>query len=95
MTPTSPPRPTRASHAVGLIAARELGAAFDSGTAWVYAIAFTLLTNAIFMNEFFLAGTADMRPWFDALPLLLAVFLIAPHHAITASPWGKRSRLLR
>jgi len=60
-----------------LVAARELGAAFDSGIATIAAVAFTLLANSIFMNEFFLTGTLDMTSFFDLLPLLLAFFLPA------------------
>jgi ABC-2 type transport system permease protein len=62
---------------IGLVAARELGAAFDSGIATVATIAFTLLANSIFMNEFFLAGTLEMRAFFDLAPLLFAFFLPA------------------
>jgi ABC-type transport system involved in multi-copper enzyme maturation permease subunit len=60
-----------------LISSRELGAAFDSGIAWVYTIAFALLASSIFMNEFFLVGSLDMSGWFELLPLLLASFLPA------------------
>ena len=59
------------------IFAREVGAIFDSKIAYVYAIAFALLANSIFMNEFFLVGLADMTPFFETLPLLLCVFLPA------------------
>jgi len=62
---------------VGLVAGRELGAAFDSGIATVATVALTLLANSIFMNEFFLTGTLDMTGFFDLLPLLLAFFLPA------------------
>ncbi len=73
---------------IGLVAARELGASFDSGVAYVYTIAFALLANSIFMNEFFLAGHVDMGPWFDAMPLLLAVFL----PAVTMRSWAEEKR---
>lgn len=59
------------------IAARELGASFDSGIAYVFTIAFCVLANSIFMNEFFLTGNVDMTGFFDLLPLLLAFFLPA------------------
>ena len=62
---------------VGLIAGRELGAYFDSSIAYVYTIAFVVLANAIFMNEFFLTGRAEMTAFFDLVPALLAVFLPA------------------
>lgn len=62
---------------VRLVAARELGAAFDTGIATIATVALTLLANSIFMNEFFLTGTLDMTGFFDLLPLLLAFFLPA------------------
>lgn len=62
---------------VRLVAGRELGAALDSGIATIATVAFTLLANSIFMNEFFLTGTLDMRGFFELLPLLLAFFLPA------------------
>lgn len=62
---------------VRLVAAREIGAALDSGIATIATVAFTLLANSIFMNEFFLTGNLDMGGFFDLLPLLLAFFLPA------------------
>jgi ABC-type transport system involved in multi-copper enzyme maturation permease subunit len=73
---------------VRLIAARELGAYFDSGIAYVYTIAFVVLTNSIFMNEFFLTGTVDMTGFFDLLPLLLAIFL----SAVSMRLWAEERR---
>jgi len=66
-----------AMRAVRLVAAREIGAAFDSGMALVTTIAFALLANSIFMNEFFLTGTVDMTGFFDLMPMMLAFFLPA------------------
>ena len=45
---------------VWLVAGRELGAYFDSSIAYVHSIAFVVLANSIFMNEFFLSGRIDM-----------------------------------
>jgi len=59
------------------VAARELGAAFDGAVAYVYVIAFVVLSNSIFMNDFFLSGRAEMRGFFELMPLLLAFFLPA------------------
>ncbi len=77
-----------ALHGVRLIAGRELGAYFDSGIAYVYTIAFVVLANSIFMNEFFLTGTVDMTGFFDLLPLLLAVFL----SAVSMRLWAEERR---
>jgi ABC-type transport system involved in multi-copper enzyme maturation permease subunit len=81
-------RPGEFLAGVGVIAARELGATFDSSIAYVYAIAFTVLSNSIFMNEFFLAGTLDMRAWFELMPLLLAFFL----PAVTMRLWAEERK---
>ncbi len=70
---------------VRTVARRELSAYFDSPIAYVVVIAFALLANSIFMNEFFLAGRLEMDAYFDALPLLLAVFL----PAITMRLWAE------
>ena len=63
---------------VRTVARRELSAYFDSAIAYVVVIAFALLANSIFMNEFFLAGRLEMDAYFDALPLLLASSLPIP-----------------
>jgi ABC-2 type transport system permease protein len=71
-----------------LVAGREVGAYFDSSIAYVYTIAFVVLVNSIFMNEFFLTGRVDMTPFFDLLPLLLAFFL----SAITMRLWAEERK---
>ena len=73
---------------VRLVAGRELAAYFDSAIAYVYTIAFCVLANAIFMNEFFLVGTVDMTGFFDLLPLLLAFFL----PAVTMRLWAEEKK---
>lgn len=73
---------------VRLVAARELGAYFDSSIAYVYTIAFVVLTNSIFMNEFFLTGNVDMTSFFDLMPLLLAFFI----PAITMRLWAEERK---
>lgn len=73
---------------VRVIARRELAAYFDSSIAYVYTIAFVLLANTIFMNDFFLTGVVDMTGFFDLLPLLLVVFL----PAITMRLWAEERK---
>lgn len=73
---------------VRIITARELAAYFDSSIAYVYTIAFVVLANSIFMNEFFLTGTVDMTGFFDLMPLLLAVFV----PAITMRLWAEERK---
>ncbi|MCB9896992.1 MAG: ABC transporter permease [Planctomycetes bacterium] len=74
--------------AVFTIAARELGGYFDGKIAYVYTIAFVVLTNSVFMNEFFLTGTVDMTGFFDLMPMLLPVFL----PAITMRLWAEERK---
>lgn len=73
---------------VAVIAGRELGAAVDSKIAYVYTVAFVVLANSIFMNEFFLTGTVDMTGFFDLMPLLLPVFL----PAVTMRLWAEERK---
>lgn len=71
-----------------LVARRELLAAFDSAVAYVYLLAFAWLSSSIFMNEFFLAGQAELTRYFDQLPLLYCVFL----PAITMRSWAEEKK---
>jgi ABC-type transport system involved in multi-copper enzyme maturation permease subunit len=71
-----------------VIAGRELGNYVDSKIAYVYTVAFVVLANSIFMNEFFLTGTVDMTGFFDLMPLLLPVFL----PAVTMRLWAEERK---
>lgn len=71
-----------------LVAGRELAAYFDTSIAYVYTIAFAVLANSIFMNEFFLSGRVEMRSYFDRMPLLFAVFL----PAVTMRSWAEERK---
>lgn len=73
---------------VRVIAMREIAAYFDSSIAYVYSIAFVVLANSLFMNEFFLTGTVDMSGFFHMLPLLLVVFL----PAVTMRLWAEERK---
>jgi len=86
---TSSLTPGQAVAGIRLVAGRELGAYFDSSIAYVYTIAFVVLANSVFMNEFFLTGSVDMAPFFDLLPLLLAFFL----SAITMRSWAEERKV--
>ena len=79
---------SEAVRGIRLVTRRELGAYFDSGIAYVYTIAFVVLANSIFMNDFFLTGTVDMTGFFALLPLLLASFL----PAVTMRLWAEERR---
>ena len=54
---------------------RELGSYFNSAIAYIYLIVFIAINNGLFMTRFFLIGKADMRSFFDTLPLTLFVFI--------------------
>ncbi len=82
------PRSVGALSGSFIIARRELASSFDSWIAYVYTIAFVVLANSIFMNEFFLSGTVDMTGFFDLMPLLLPVFL----PAITMRLWAEERK---
>lgn len=71
-----------------VVARRELGAYFDSAIAYVYTIAFALLANSVFMNEFFLTGTVDMTGYFDQMPLFFAFFI----PAVTMRLWAEEKK---
>ena len=73
---------------VRVVARRELAATFESGIGHVVAIGFVLLANAIFANDFFLAGRVDMTPWFERLPYLFVLFL----PAISMRLWAEERR---
>jgi ABC-2 type transport system permease protein len=70
---------------VRLVAAREVGATFDSTIAYAATIASLVAVNALFMNEFFLAGKLDMTPFFELVPIVLV--LLAP--AISMRAWSE------
>ncbi|OIO35591.1 MAG: hypothetical protein AUJ74_05795 [Candidatus Omnitrophica bacterium CG1_02_44_16] len=54
---------------------RELGSYFNSAIAYIYLIVFVAINNGLFMTRFFLVGKADMRSFFDLLPMTLLVFI--------------------
>ena len=73
---------------VHVIAARELGAYFDSSIAYVFLVTSSLLANFVFTNRFFLEGHAEMTAFFELMPPLLAVFL----PAVTMRLWAEESK---
>jgi len=54
---------------------REVGAYFNSPIAYIYLIVFVAFVNGLFMSRFFLLGRAEMRVFFDELPLILLIFI--------------------
>lgn len=80
--------PSEFASGVRTVAGRELGAIFDSGIATIVTVAVVVLSNWVFMNDFFLTGTVDMTPFFELQPWLLAVYL----PAITMRSWAEERR---
>jgi len=54
---------------------RELNSYFNSAIAYIYLIVFVAINNSLFMTRYFLVGKADMRSYFDSLPLMLFIFI--------------------
>lgn len=73
---------------LGVIFRREMGAYFNSPIAYIFIIVFLVLTAGFYINGFFLAGTADMRDFFDSLPLFLIFFI----PALTMRLWAEEQR---
>jgi len=70
------------------IARRESGAYFNSAIAYIFATVFVLLNGGLYMTQFFLAGRADLRPFFMLMPFLLAVFI----PAVSMRLWAEERR---
>lgn len=64
---------------------RELSAYFNSPIAYIFMVVFLLMTCSIFMTNFFILAQADMRSFFDILPLILCVFI----PALTMRLWAE------
>ena len=67
---------------------RELSSYFNSPIAYIFIVVFVLLMNGMFMSQFFLRGNADMRYFFNLIPMLLCVFI----PAITMRLWAEEKR---
>jgi len=67
---------------------RELSGYFNSPIAYIFAIVFTLLTGSLFMSQFFLVSVADMRAFFQFIPVILCVFL----PAVTMRLWAEEKK---
>jgi ABC-2 type transport system permease protein len=64
------------AHNILSIARRELASYFNSPVAYLVVTVYLILSGALFFNELFLQGQADMRGFFGIAPLLL--FIIVP-----------------
>lgn len=59
------------------IISRELRSAFLAPIGYIVAIVFLIMTGWLFMQPFFLYGRADLRQFFELLPLTLALMVPA------------------
>ncbi len=71
-----------------VILRREMGAYFNSPIAYIFLFVFLALTGSLFMSQVFLVGLADLRAFFNLLPIILCVFL----PAVTMRLWADEKR---
>jgi ABC-2 type transport system permease protein len=68
---------------------RELGAYFNTPIGYVFILFFLLLTCWFYVDDLFLRGTAEMRQYFDLMPLFLLIFV----PAISMRLWAEERKL--
>jgi ABC-2 type transport system permease protein len=79
-------------HNVLTIARRELRSYFDAPTAYVLIVAFLSVTLFLAFRTMYAMGIASLRPIFDLLPILFAVFI--PAATMRALAEERRSKTL-
>lgn len=67
---------------------RDLAAYFTSPIGYIFMMVFVTISVGLYMTSFFYFPVADMRPFFDNLPLLLVVFL----PAVTMRLWAEERK---
>ncbi len=68
---------------------KEFKSYFSSPVAYIFIIAFLVVTNWLFFRTFFLTNQASLRPFFGLLPWLF--LFLAP--AITMRSWAEEKKL--
>ena len=63
---------------------RELGVYFHSPIGYIFLIGFLLVSMGLFITPFFTFPMADMRGFFNLLPLILCIFI----PAVTMRLWA-------
>lgn len=71
------------------IARKEFRTYFESPIAYIFITAFLLLVNFLYLWTFFLAGQADMRPFFGFMPFVF-LFLVP---SITMRLWAEERKM--
>lgn len=67
---------------------RDLGAYFTSPIGYIFMMVFVTISVGLYITSFFMFPVADMRPYFDNLPLLLCVFI----PAVTMRVWAEERK---
>lgn len=67
---------------------RDLGAYFTSPVGYIFMMVFVTISVGLYITSFFAFPVADMRPYFDNLPLLLCVFM----PAVTMRIWAEERK---
>jgi len=73
---------------IWIICKRELGAFFNSAIAYIFLIVFILISTGLYMTDFFFVLRADMRSFFNTLPIVLCIFI----PAVTMRLWAEDRR---
>ena len=67
---------------------KELAGYFNSPIAYIFLFVFVSLLGFLFMSQFFLVSRADMRVFFEFMPMILCVFL----PAVTMRLWAEEKQ---
>lgn len=67
---------------------RDIGSYFTSPIGYIFMMVFVLISVGLYITSFFTFPIADMRPYFNNLPLLLCVFI----PAVTMRVWAEERK---
>ena len=70
------------------IVRRDLGAYYTSPIGYIFMMVFVTISVGLYITSFFQFPVADMRPYFDNLPLLLCIFI----PAVTMRMWAEERK---
>ncbi|MBU1022845.1 ABC transporter permease [bacterium] len=73
---------------IGIIFKKEFSLYFNSAIAYIFIVAFLVVSAWFFMNGFFLIAQADMRNYFQLLPWIFLFFV----PAVTMRLWAEERR---
>ncbi len=73
-----------------VVARREIRSYVDSPVAYLFIVAFLVSCSVLFffMQGFFAAGVASLRPWFGLMPIMLSILL----PALTMRMWAEERK---